>query len=38
MEAHWADGYQDASRTLRHPDVFKRPDTPDGVATFDLTE
>jgi NTE family protein len=38
MDAHWADGYQDAIRTLRHPDVFKRPDTPDGVATFDLTQ
>jgi NTE family protein len=38
MEAHWADGYQDATRTLRHPDVFKRPDSLDGVATFDLTE
>jgi NTE family protein len=38
MEGHWADGYQDATRTLRHPEVFKRPDTPDGVATFDLTD
>ena len=36
MEEHWAAGYNDAVRTLRHPEVLQRPDTPDGVATFDL--
>lgn len=36
MEEHWASGYNDAVRTLRHPEVLERPDTPDGVATFDL--
>jgi len=35
-EQHWAAGYDDAVRTLRHPKVLKRPDTPDGVATFDV--
>jgi len=38
MEEHWSAGYEDTARTLRHPDILKRPDTPDGVATFDLSE
>lgn len=38
MEEHWAAGYADTERTLRHPEILKRPDTPDGVATFDLGE
>ncbi len=36
MEEHWTAGYNDAVRTLRHPEVFERPTTPDGVFTFDL--
>ena len=36
MEEHWQAGYHDAVRTLRHPEVLERPDTPDGVFTFDL--
>ena len=36
MEEHWKAGYFDAVRTLRHPEVLERPDTLDGVATFDL--
>ena len=36
MEEHWKTGYHDAVRTLRHPEVLQRPDTLDGVATFDL--
>ena len=36
MEEHWQAGYFDAVRTLRHPEVLERPDTPDGVFTFDL--
>lgn len=36
MEDHWRAGYNDAVRTLRHPEVLKRPDTMDGVFTFDL--
>jgi NTE family protein len=36
MEEHWASGYNDAVRTLRHPEVLERPDTANGVAIFDL--
>ncbi|MGD9512184.1 MAG: patatin-like phospholipase family protein [Geminicoccaceae bacterium] len=36
MEEHWQAGYFDAVRTLRHPEVLERPDTPDGVFIFDL--
>jgi NTE family protein len=36
MEDHWRAGYNDARRTLRHPDVLKRPDNDEGVFTFDL--
>ncbi|WP_421996999.1 patatin-like phospholipase family protein [Reyranella sp.] len=38
MEEHWASGYDDMARTLRHPEVLQRPDSPDGVFTFDLRE
>ena len=36
MEEHWKAGYNDAVRTLRHPEVLQRPDGADGVFTFDL--
>jgi NTE family protein len=36
MEEHWKAGYHDARRTLRHPEVLERPDTPEGVRAFDL--
>lgn len=36
MEEHWTSGYDDAVRTLSHPEVLRRPDSPDGVFTFDL--
>lgn len=36
MEEHWRAGYNDAVRTLRHPEVLQRPDDLDGVFTFDL--
>ena len=36
MQEHWRAGYHDAVRTLRHPEVLERPDTLDGVFTFDL--
>jgi NTE family protein len=36
MEEHWRAGYHDAVRTLRHPEVLRRSNTPDGVFTFDL--
>ncbi len=36
MNEHWASGYNDAVRTLRHPEVLQRPEGLDGVFTFDL--
>ena len=36
MLEHWQSGYNDAVRTLRHPQVFRRPDNPAGIAVFDL--
>jgi NTE family protein len=36
MEEHWSSGYNDAVRTLRHPEVLQRPNDLDGVFTFDL--
>jgi NTE family protein len=36
MEEHWRAGYHDAHRTLRHPEVLKRPTDHAGVSTFDL--
>jgi len=36
MEEHWKVGYSDMSRTLRHPEVLQRPQSADGVFTFDL--
>jgi NTE family protein len=36
MEEHWRAGGHDARRTLRHPEVLKRPGNLAGVFTFDL--
>ena len=36
MEEHWRAGYDDARRTLSHPEVLQRPDNHEGVFTFDL--
>jgi NTE family protein len=36
MQEHWRAGYQDAVRTLRHPEVLRRPVNHEGVSTFDL--
>ncbi len=36
MEEHWAAGYSDMVRTLRHPEVLRRPSHPDGVFVFDV--
>jgi NTE family protein len=38
MEEHWRAGYNDAVRTLRHPEVLARPGNLEGVVTFDLAE
>ena len=36
MEEHWKTGYDDMIRTLHHPEVLQRPQSADGVFTFDL--
>ncbi len=36
MEEHWQSGYSDMTRSLEHPEVLQRPESPDGVFTFDL--
>ena len=36
MWEHWRAGYNDAVRTLRHPEVFEKPEGVEGVFTFDL--
>lgn len=36
MEEHWRAGYNDAVRTLSHPEVLERPQGIAGVCTFDL--
>jgi NTE family protein len=36
MEEHWRAGYYDARRTLRHPEVLRRPSNHEGAFTFDL--
>src|SRR5260370_2430570 len=36
MIDHWNAGYNDAIRTLRHPEALQRPTDQTGVATFDL--
>jgi NTE family protein len=36
MQEHWSAGYNDAVRTLRHPEVLMRTEGMDGVFTFDL--
>jgi NTE family protein len=38
MNEHWKSGYNDAVRTLRHPEVLQRPEGVDGVFTFDLAQ
>jgi NTE family protein len=36
MEEHWQSGYDDAARSLRHPELFQRPNNPEGLQTFDF--
>lgn len=37
MEEHWLAGHDDAVRSLGHPEVLQRPDTLEGVRTFDFS-
>jgi NTE family protein len=36
MEEHWQTGYDDAVRTLSHPEVLQPPDRSQGIRTFDF--
>ena len=36
MGDHWQVGYNDAVRSLRHPEVLERHETVEGIFTFDL--
>jgi len=38
MREHWQAGYDDTVRTLRHPEVLKRPTNSEGLAVFDLAQ
>jgi NTE family protein len=38
MEEHWTSGYDDAVRTLDHPEVFERPSNMEGVRVFDFAK
>ncbi len=38
MEEHWRSGYDDAVRSLSHPEVLQRPDKMEGVRTFDFAQ
>jgi NTE family protein len=38
MEEHWKAGYIATVRTLRHPEVLKRPANHSGVFTFDIAQ
>jgi len=35
MEEHWQAGFEDAVRSLSHPEVLQRPDKLEAVRTFD---
>ena len=36
MQEHWKSGYEDAVRTLAHPEILIPPSGEEGVVTFDL--
>jgi len=38
MAEHWQAGHADTVKSLSHPEVLRRPDGPEGLAVFDLTE
>ena len=38
MEEHWQAGFEDAVRSLSHPEVLQRPDKLEGVRTFDWSK
>jgi NTE family protein len=38
MEEHWIAGYNDARRSLSHPEVLQQPSKLEGVRTFDFSQ
>jgi NTE family protein len=38
MEEHWQAGYEEASRSLRQPEILERPDESEGVRIFDFSQ
>lgn len=38
MQERWKAGYDVTVRTLRHPEVLQRPNNPEGVFTFDVSQ
>lgn len=38
MEEHWAAGHRDALKAIKHPNVFNRPTTAEGVRVFDFAK
>ena len=38
MVEHWQAGFEDAVRSLSHPEVLQRPDRLEGVRTFDWSK
>ena len=38
MDDHWRSGYRDGKRTLAHPEVLERPDTPSAVNVYDFLD
>jgi NTE family protein len=38
MEEHWQSGYNDAVRTMQHPEALARPKNAEGVSTFDIAD
>ncbi len=38
MTDHWSAGYRDGKRTLAHPEVLERPDTPSAVKVYDFLD
>jgi NTE family protein len=38
MSEHWRAGYADAVRTLRHKEIFERPDNEEGFRSFDFED
>jgi NTE family protein len=36
MEEHWKAGYHDTVRSLRHKEVLKLPECPEGIETYDM--